>query len=97
MHNDSPKGDSVLRVSVLLFAVLRDAMQRDQIEVAIPLAEDGSTPVVADLLAACAAQFPILSDWLAHIRVAVNCEYSAPDALLAEGDEIAFIPPVAGG
>jgi molybdopterin synthase catalytic subunit len=89
--------NSFLPVRVLLFAVLRDAMQCDQIEVAIPIASAGSTPTVADLLAACALQFPRLADWLPHIRVAVNCEYSASETLLAAADEIAFIPPVAGG
>lgn len=86
-----------LRVSVLLFAVLRDAMQCDQIEVAVPINGARSTPAVADLLAACTAQFPAIAAWLPHIRVAVNCEYSTPETLIAEGDEIAFIPPVAGG
>lgn len=88
--------ESLLRVSVLLFAVLRDALGRDEIEVSIPLAA-GSTPDVAALLSACAAQHPKISSWLPHIRVAVNQEYSSSDTLLHQGDEIAFIPPVAGG
>ena len=28
---------------------------------------------------------------------AVNREYTGPDTRLAEGDEVAFLPPVAGG
>ena len=88
---------SFLRVSVLLFAVLRDALKRDEIEVSIPLDSAGSTPAVADLLAACAAQYPTIAAWLPHIRVAVNREYSSPEMLLDTNDEIAFLPPVAGG
>jgi len=88
--------ESLLHVSVLLFAVLRDALGRDEIEVSIPVGV-GSTPDVAALLAACAAQYPKISSWLPHIRVAVNQEYSSSDTLLQQGDEIAFIPPVAGG
>ncbi len=30
-------------------------------------------------------------------RVAVNYVFAAPDTVLAPGDEVAFIPPVAGG
>lgn len=88
---------SSLRVSVLLFAVLRDTLKRDEIEVSIPLRGDGSTPVVADLLVASAAQYPTISSWLPHLRVAVNCEYSSSETSIQEGDEIAFLPPVAGG
>jgi molybdopterin converting factor small subunit len=29
--------------------------------------------------------------------VAVNCEYVPGDRPLAEGDEVAFLPPIAGG
>ena len=89
--------DSIFPVRVLLFAVLRDALKRDEIEVSIPLAGKGSTPFVNDLLTACATQYPLLSPWLPHIRVAVNCEYAAPETPIFEDDEIAFIPPVAGG
>ena len=28
---------------------------------------------------------------------AVNREYAGPDTVLREGDEVAFLPPVAGG
>jgi molybdopterin converting factor subunit 1 len=32
-----------------------------------------------------------------RLRVAVNQDFAAWDTLLREGDEVAFIPPVAGG
>ncbi len=85
-----------LQFRVLLFAGLRDALQSDFIQVSL---QAGSTPAltVADLLRECEKQFPILRDWLPHIRVAINLEYSQTDAALQEGDEIALIPPVAGG
>jgi molybdopterin synthase sulfur carrier subunit len=31
------------------------------------------------------------------VRVAVNHDMAAPDAILREGDEVAFFPPVTGG
>lgn len=31
------------------------------------------------------------------IRAAVNQEFTGPEAALAEGDEVAFFPPVTGG
>jgi len=32
-----------------------------------------------------------------RVRAAINGEFAAPGAALREGDEIVFIPPVAGG
>lgn len=32
-----------------------------------------------------------------HVLCAVNLDYAAPDAALADGDEVAFFPPVTGG
>ncbi len=32
-----------------------------------------------------------------YVRIAVNQEYTGWDTLLADGDEVVFIPPVAGG
>lgn len=89
-------GDSALVFRILLFAGLRDALQSDFLEVSL---RSGSTPdlTVADLVRECEKQFPVLRDWLPHIRIAVNLEYSTPQAQLQRGDEIAFIPPVAGG
>ena len=32
-----------------------------------------------------------------NVMMAVNMEYVKPEHLLAEGDEVAFFPPVTGG
>lgn len=79
--------------NVLLFAGLKDAVGRDSITVHV----DAASPRLADLLEACAQQFPVIARWLPHVRVAVDCEYSAADVALHGGEEIALIPPVAGG
>ena len=81
---------------VLLFAILRDVLKRDEVEIMISTSAE-HTVTVADLLSVCTQQFPELADWLPHIRVAVNCEYSTSETVLSTDDEIAFIPPVAGG
>lgn len=99
MSPSSPQSaahQTFLPVRVLLFAVLRDTLKRDEIEVMVST-RAGSPPTVADLVTACTDQFPSISAWLPYIRVAVNCEYSSSQTLLSPGAEVAFIPPVAGG
>jgi molybdopterin converting factor subunit 1 len=96
MIDSAENSKSLLQFHILLFAGLRDALQSDSLDVSL---QAGSTPgpTVADLLRECETQFPVLRDWLPHIRIAVNLEYSQPNTRLQDGDEIAFIPPVAGG
>jgi molybdopterin synthase catalytic subunit len=81
-----------ITIRVRLFAIQRElAGTRD---VSLMLA-DG-----ADVEAAWAAiveQFPVLGPGRASLRFARNGEYAEPATLLAEGDEVAMIPPVSGG
>ncbi len=55
--------------------------------------------VVAGLRDAVSAAFPAASAALGSVAfaVAVNRKYARPDHALAEGDEVALIPPVSGG
>ena len=76
-----------MRVTVRLFAGLRERAGRSEIELDLP---DGAR--VADALSAVrdlAAGVPLV--------MAVNREYAQEDAVLAAGDELALIPPVSGG
>jgi molybdopterin converting factor small subunit len=83
-----------MEIAVLLFGTLKDAASTDRILVHFP----ASAPAkVADLLEECGLQYPKLAPWLPHVRVAVNLEYADNDSTINEGDEIALIPPVAGG
>jgi molybdopterin converting factor small subunit len=84
-----------MKFSVLLFAVLKDRAGRDSIEITI--AESDASIDVARLLRAAGEQHPNLAAWLPHCRVALNCEYAALDQIVEVDDEIAFLPPVAGG
>jgi molybdopterin converting factor small subunit len=80
-----------MNVSVLLFASYADALGRSSLE--LPL-EPGAT--VADVVAAVARLGGPGALPPAPL-VAVNERYAASDQRLAAGDEVAIIPPVAGG
>jgi molybdopterin synthase catalytic subunit len=81
-----------MKVEVLYFAVLRERSRLDQETVELPDAAS-----VADARAALAARHPSVAALLPQVQIAVN-RTVAPDAqALAEGDELALLPPVAGG
>ncbi len=42
-------------------------------------------------------EHPDIGPLVEHTLVAVNQEYAESDRILAEGDELALIPPVSGG
>lgn len=76
-----------MRVTVRLFAALRERAGSDALELDLP---EGAT--AADALAAV--------EHLAagsSLVLAVNREYATPDTRLAAGDELAVVPPVSGG
>ena len=81
-----------MRVTVRLFARLRDIA--GTAELARDLAP-GAT--IGDLWRQLAAEFPELSSYERSISSAVNADYARMDTPLADGDEIAFLPPVSGG
>ena len=70
-----------------LFAVLRERAGTDSVELEL---DEGAT--VADAVAALA---PVAGEM--PFRVAVNREYADDSARIANGDELAAIPPVSGG
>jgi molybdopterin synthase catalytic subunit len=62
--------------------------------------EEAEFPEGADLhtvFASYAARFPRLGELARSIVVARNQEFADPATKLAEGDEVAFLPPVSGG
>jgi len=81
-----------MRVTVRLFAMLRQ--QAGWREREIELADDAT---IDDAWALVANESPVLAPQHEHVRFALNREYAAADQRLADGDELAFIPPVAGG
>ena len=81
-----------MRVRVRLFASLRETMGHDEVWLDLPA---GATPDDAwrRLCEAC----PALRPRRRSLSVAVNRRYAPFEAALEDGDELVFIPPVAGG
>ena len=80
-----------MRLQVLLFASYADAFGATEVAVEIP---EGAT--VRDLLSAVRAMVPNAT-LPPQPLIAVNQRYAAPGDLVRSGDEVALIPPVAGG
>lgn len=77
---------------VLLFGSFKDQLKKDRIMVELPM---GAT--AGDVLTAICHSADDAARWQRCMRVAVNCKYVSHDTLLKAGDEVALIPPVAGG
>lgn len=80
-----------MRVTVRTFAILRE-LAADRLPLQL---SDGAT--LADAWAALEQAHPALQPHRPFARGAVNGAYAAWDRLLADGDEVAFLPPVSGG
>ena len=81
-----------MRVRVLYFAVVRERLHRDQETLELP---DGAT--VGALLDDLDRRHPGVAALRRHLQVARNRELVREGEPLADGDEVALIPPVAGG
>lgn len=79
-------------VRARFFAAHREKTGVDRLEIEL---SDGST--VADLVELIVGRFPALAPAMKSARFAVNREYLPETTILHSGDEVAFIPPVAGG
>jgi molybdopterin synthase sulfur carrier subunit len=79
-------------VRVKLFASLREAVGAASLDLALP---DGAT--AADAWAALVEGHAALAPRRGSLSAAVNRTYVPFETRLAEGDEVAFIPPVSGG
>jgi molybdopterin converting factor subunit 1 len=81
-----------MRVRVRLFAALREAAGRAEVELDLP---QGATP--EDAWTALVASHPALAGRRGSLAAAVNRRYAPFDAPLSAGDEVVFVPPVSGG
>lgn len=80
-------------VTLLYFAGVRDLLGTGEEKVELP----ADVRTVTDLVAWLSRERPGLADRMRFVRIARNERFAAPDEALAAGDEIALIPPVAGG
>lgn len=81
-----------IRVRVRLFAMQREQAGTRSLDLELPA---GAT--VEDAWAALVQRHPVLAPGREAVRFARNAEYASPDEPLADGDELACIPPVSGG
>jgi len=82
-----------MRVTVLYFAVVRELVGREQEALELP----ASVLTVGQFAAWIPSRHPGLEGRMGSVRVARNEEFAAEENLVAEGDVLALIPPVAGG
>ena len=82
----------MLRLKVLFFGQLKDIAGRSEDSVELP---EGSR--VEDVFAHYASAHPRLRELAGSIVVARNQQFTPGTQSVADGDEIAFLPPVSGG
>src|SRR5687767_12209792 len=81
-----------MKINVLYFAVFRERLKRDS--ETVDLADGAGLDA---LVAALEERHPEVRGLRGRYRIAVNQEMVAESPVLRDGDEIALIPPVAGG
>ena len=79
-------------VTVRLFGSIRELLGAKEWELSLP---DATT--VGELRALVARDHPAFCEMGERLRTAVNQELVSEETALREGDEVAFLPPVAGG
>jgi molybdopterin converting factor subunit 1 len=81
-----------MEVRVLFFGMLKDFAGRDSEHLTLP--EDAT---LEDLLGHYREENPRFKDSLSSVATSVNQEYAPRSTKLANGDEVALLPPVSGG
>jgi MoaE-MoaD fusion protein len=81
-----------VRLKVLFFGQLKDVVGRSEEHVELP---DGAR--LESVFEHYAAQFPRMRDLGPSVVIARNQQFAPPSTAVADGDEIAFLPPVSGG
>ncbi len=81
-----------MKVHLRLFARQREIAGTNRLDVEVP-----GNATIEDAWTALVALHPALADGRPYVRFARNGDYAAPETRLADGDEVACIPPVSGG
>lgn len=79
-------------IRVLAFAGAKDAIGRETLEIQLV-----SPTTARALLDRICADHPALAPYAPSLRIAINGAYAQWSDLVRDGDEVAIIPPVAGG
>ena len=79
-------------INVKLFATLRQRAGWSKQQIELP---EGAT--LGTLMARLSEENPSLDLYNRIVYAAVNAEYGHADQPLADGDDVAFFPPVSGG
>ena len=81
-----------MKVSVKLFALAKDLVGRQAVEVEL------DEPATVDALRrSLAAEYPPLASLVEQATFAINAEYATGVAVISKEAEVACIPPVSGG
>jgi len=81
-----------MHVTIRLFAAQREAAGVSSFETSVP---DGST--IEQIYARACEQMPALAATKSSVAFARNRTHALRSEVAADGDEIAVLPPVAGG
>jgi molybdopterin converting factor subunit 1 len=92
VESSEPHPASASTVRVLAFAAAAELIEAKESELRL----EGVLPV-SEAWSALLARWPRLKPYRSAIRVAVNGTYAEENTLVRPGDELALIPPVAGG
>ena len=83
---------ATVRIKVLFFGMIRDVVGLREDSIDLPAGTS-----LGQVFERYAARFPRLKEMSSSTVLALNQQFSAPAAPLADGDEVAFLPPVSGG
>ncbi|MGE3540875.1 MAG: molybdopterin converting factor subunit 1 [Candidatus Tectimicrobiota bacterium] len=81
-----------MQITVKLFALMREKAGTDTVRLDVP---EGST--VMQAVRSLVERYPSLETYVDKARYALQMDFVEPTAPVAEGDELALIPPVSGG
>jgi molybdopterin converting factor subunit 1 len=82
----------VMKITVLLFAIAKEAAGSDTISIDVP-----ENATAGDVLDHLAKEMPALVALIPSCRLAVDQQYVGRDAKVGVQNEVALIPPVSGG
>jgi molybdopterin converting factor subunit 1 len=81
-----------MSIRVLFFASLADLVGTREVYVKASDFRD-----VESVYADFETRFPRLTEYRNSVLFALNSEFAEPNAVIKDGDEVAFFPPVSGG